>query len=266
MLVLHDVVGDVAAAIACWRAPRHACLRVARNANHAARRSWFGCDIHGCVGAKVDGNKRDHVAADATNIDSVAGTPAAIVATAPTFECCVIEQRTCVFGASTNCKCGAAGAEVDCGEVGAHLIWKVSEIILITNTQSSRSAIAEALHLSRSENNTRVCLAGRHGHRRTTTTKADRRELCAHLVCSVANVACSPATEAPVTSSPPTLERAIIQDCAHMIVARTECACSEARAKVDCRKRSWRRAIGGVAKAKLAAGVGAPTRDGKVVE
>jgi hypothetical protein len=66
-------------------------LRVARNANHAARRSWFGCHIHGCVGAKVDGNKRGHVAAAATNTDSVAGTPAAIVATAPTFERCVIE-------------------------------------------------------------------------------------------------------------------------------------------------------------------------------
>ena len=266
MLVLHDVVGDVAAAIACWRAPRHACLRVARNANHAARRSWLGCHIHGCIGAKVDGNKRGHVAAAATNIVHVAGTSAAAVATAPTFECCIIEQRACVFGAGTYCECGAAGAEVDGEEGCAHLIWKVSEIILITNTQSSRSAIAEALHLSRSENDTRVCLAGRHGHRRTTTTKADRREICAHLVCSVANVACSPATEAPVTSSPPAFERAIVQDCAHMIVARTERACGAARAKVDCSKRSWRRAIGGVAQAKLAAGVGAPTRDGKVVE
>ena len=51
-----------------------------------------------------------------------------------------------------------------------------------------------------------------------------------------------------------------------MIVARTERACGAARAKVDCWKRSWRHALGGVAKAKLAAGVGAPTRDRKVVE
>ena len=133
-------------------------------------------------------------------------------------------------------------------------------------TEAAGSPIAKALHLSRSENNTRVCLAGRHGHRRTTTTKADRREICTHLVCSVADVARSPATEAPVTSSPPTHERTIVQDGAHMIVARTECACGAARAKVDCRKRSWRHALGGVAKAKLAAGVGAPTRDGEVVE
>ena len=137
---------------------------------------------------------------------------------------------------------------------------------MITDTQSSRSTIAEALHLSRSENDTRVCLAGRHGHRRTTITKADCREICTHLVCSVADVACSPATETSVTSSPPTLERAIVQDGAHMIVARTERACGAARAKVDCWKRSWRHALGGVAKAKLAAGVGAPTRDRKVVE
>ncbi len=152
-----------------------------------------------------------------------------------------------MFGASTDCKCGAASAEVDCGEGGAHFCWGVAEIILITNTQSSRSAIAEALHLSRSENNTRVCLPRRHGYRRTTITKADCREICTHLVCSVADVACSPATETSVACTTPTLERAIVQDGAHMIVARTKRACGAARTKVDCWKRSWRRALGGVA-------------------
>ncbi len=180
------------------------------------------------AGAQVHGGEVvTHLAGGVAAVGGVAEAEEAEVVEAPALDGTVVEQGTRLEARRADGGGGAAGAEVDGGEVVAHLARAVAPVVGAPCAEGAEGAAAPALDGGVVEDCAGVEVAGGQGDGGAAGSEVDRGEVLAHLVDAVAAVGGVAEAELAAAVVPPAPDLPAGGDGAGVLVAggdpRTGC-------------------------------------------
>ena len=178
----------------------------------------------GAACAEVDGGEVvAHLARLVPDVRAASVAEIAPVPEAPALGGVVVEEGAGVEVAGGDGECGAACAEVDGGEVVAHLAWLVADPDVAAVAELTVDALSPALDGVVVEEGAGVASAGGDGECGAACAEVDRGEVVAHFRRSVADVSTAVAVaELTRVTVPPALDGCVVEDGAGVAESRRE--------------------------------------------
>ena len=166
----------------------------------------------GAAGAEVDGGEVvAHLAGCVAAVVGVAQAELPVAVVAPALDGAVVEERAGVVAAGGDRGGGAAGAEVDGGEVVAHLAGLVAAVVGVAEAELAVAVVAPALDGAVVEQRAGVVVAGGDRGGGAAGAEVDGGKVVAHLAGLVAAVVGVAEAELAVVVVAPALDGAVVE-------------------------------------------------------
>ena len=158
----------------------------------------------------------------AKSVDT-AGSDLAVIAVSPAFEGGVVQHRTRVTVAASDCDRGAACTQVDGFQVVAHLIRTVTKTVSATGSELAIDSPSPAFDVTTVQHRTRVKAAGSDCDRGAVFTQVDGFQVVAHLIRAVTKTVSATGSELAIDSPSPAFDVTTVQQRTRMCATGGDC-------------------------------------------